>query len=204
MAVAEHTRVLEQDAGRTGGGALGEEDSDEHLVERLRRGDSQAFQILYDRYFKRIYHFLDRRLSNRADAEETTQEVFFNVFNSIETFRGEAPFAAWVFGITRRTLAARFKRKRHPMVAMPESEGEGQEWESRDAVSNPLAMYEYRERLERLEGAMREDLSEEQRRLVQLHHVQSRTIQEIAELLSKTEDAVKSNLYRARRLLLSR
>jgi len=181
------------------------EDPDESLVERLRSGDRSAFSILYDRYFRRVYSFLDRRLPTRADTEETTQEVFVALFSSIESFRGEAPFAAWVFGITRRTLAARFKRKQHPMVPLPEMDADGNgEWTSHDLGGDPLAAYECRERLHRLGRAMERELSPEQRELVWMHHLQSRSIQDIATHLGKSEDAVKSNLYRARKLLLAR
>jgi DNA-directed RNA polymerase specialized sigma24 family protein len=51
---------------------------------------------------------------------------------------------------------------------------------------------------------MRERLSPEQRQLVELHHLQHHSIEDIARDLHKTEDAVKSNLYRARKLLLAR
>ena len=95
---------------------------DQRLVERVLSGDEAAFALLYSRYFNRIYHYLEKRLHNRADTEETVQEVFFNVFSSIESYRGEAPFVAWVFGLTRRTLARRFKRKRHAMVPLADDE----------------------------------------------------------------------------------
>jgi len=184
--------------------ATGEPVADEALVARVRHGDQVAFQLLYERYFRRVYNFLDRRLRNRADTEETTQEVFINLFSCIDSFRAEAPFAAWVFGITRRTLAARFKRKQHPTIPLADLEGEGPDWASRDTGGDPLAAYEYRERLERMDTAMQRDLSEEQKQLVSWHHLQSRSIQEIAASLGKSEDAIKSNLYRARKLLLAR
>lgn len=177
---------------------------DELLVDRLRAGDRWAFDLLYDRYFLRVYHFLEKRLRNRADAEETTQDVFVNVLGSIHSFRAEAPFASWIFGITRRTLAARFKRKRHPTVALEDMDADAADAATPATSGDPLESYELRERIERLEVAMCQDLSDEQRELVRLHHLQHRTIQEIATHLCKSEDAVKSNLYRARRLLLSR
>jgi len=180
------------------------EEADERLVERLRQGDRAAFQILYDRYFRRVYNFLDRRLPTRADAEETTQEVFVALFSSIESFRGEASFAAWVFGITRRTLAARFKRKQHPTVPLADAEDDTRAWASHDLGGDPLAAYECQERLRRLGSAMERELSPEQRDLVWMHHLQSRSIHDIAAHLGKSEDAVKSNLYRARKLLLAR
>ena len=58
--------------------------------------------------------------------------------------------------------------------------------------------------MSRIEDAVVSDLSDEQRQLFELHHIEHRSIQEIAGLLAKSEDAVKSHLYRARKLLLAR
>jgi RNA polymerase sigma factor (sigma-70 family) len=65
-------------------------------------------------------------------------------------------------------------------------------------------VYECNERLARIEHAVVRDLSPEQWQLFQLHHLENRSIQEIARETRKSEDAVKSHLYRARRLLLAR
>jgi RNA polymerase sigma-70 factor (ECF subfamily) len=179
---------------------------DEELVARVRCGDRSAFDSLYARYFPRVYRFVDRRLSNRADVEETVQEVFFHLFASIEGFRGDAPFAAWVFGVTRRTLASRFKRRRLDAVPLGEDEPDGVDplASSLQREPDPHQVYECNERLDRLETAIARDLSAEQWQLFQLHHLEHRSIQEIARDTRKSEDAVKSHLYRARRLLLAR
>lgn len=180
--------------------------TDEMLVDRVRTGDETAFETLYERYFNRIFHYVDKRLRNRADAEETVQEVFFNVFSSIGSFRGDAPFAAWVFGLTRRTLAARFKKKRHATVSLGEEDMETMDLllTSVRREPDPLEAYEATERLARMEAAVTEELSADQWRLFKLHHLQNRPIHEIARALDKSVDAVKSNLYRARKVLLAR
>jgi RNA polymerase sigma-70 factor (ECF subfamily) len=176
--------------------------ADEILVERIRSGEHEAFGELYERYFARIFRFVAHRLRNRADTEETVQEVFVNVFASIDSFRGEAPFGAWLFGLTRRTVAGRFKKRTPSLVPLGDDEVEnGSHGVARDP--DPLEAYEYTERLARLEGAVSTDLSDEQRQLFQLHHIEHRSIEEIARLLSKSEDAVKSHLYRARKVLLA-
>ncbi|MAE93736.1 MAG: hypothetical protein CL910_03670 [Deltaproteobacteria bacterium] len=176
--------------------------TDEELVKRVVAGDPAPFELLYARYFPRVFRFVDRRVSNRADSEEIVQEVFFNLFSSLHSFRGDAPFAAWVFGLTRCTIASRFKRKRPDTVPMPD---EDQPLDAPVATTaNPHEDYELTERLGRLSTAARRDLSEEQWRLFQLHHLEDRSIQEIAGMVAKSEDAVKSHLYRARRLLLAR
>ena len=178
---------------------------DRELVERLRSGDEQAFDELYERYFKRIAHFVGRRIDNRADAEETVQEVFFNVFSSIGTYRGDAPFVAWIFGLTRRTIASRFKRKRHPTVPMEEDDSDtpAAHPAAPTAVPTPDQMYDCTERAVRLETYVSERLSDDQRALFVLHHLEERPIAEIAERLGKSEDAIKSSLYRTRKLLLA-
>ena len=181
-------------------------EDDERLIQRITRGDGQAFEALYERYLPRVYGYVRKRLQNRADVEEAVQDVFFAVFSSLDSFRGEAPFAAWVLGIARRTVANRFKKKRHPMVPL-----EAEEPETVDLmipllqrIATPLEHYECRERLSRLESTAQRQLSAEQRELFELHHLHHVPISDIALSMRKTEDAVKSNLYRTRKLLLAR
>jgi RNA polymerase sigma-70 factor (ECF subfamily) len=181
--------------------------TDEILVDHVREGDRAAFDEIYRRYFKRVYGFLDKRLRNRADTEETTQEVFINIFSSMDSFRGDAPFAAWVFGLTRRTLAARFRRKQHPTVPLFEDDDENSVQSVATMSSTeatPLENYEMTECAAHLSHTLESEMTAEQRRLFELHHLQSMPIAEIAKMLSKSEDSVKSNLYRTRKLLLAR
>jgi RNA polymerase sigma-70 factor (ECF subfamily) len=176
--------------------------SDEALVERICKGSVEEFDVLYRRYFPRIYRFVSRRVGNRADVEEAVQEIFFSLFSSIDNYRGDAPFSAWAFGLTRRALANRYKRKRQDLAALPAEDGElGALVASDDG--DPHAAYELSERLDHLRGAM-ERLSEDQWELFRLHHLEHVPIEEIAARTHRSEDAVKSHLYRARKTLLAR
>jgi RNA polymerase sigma-70 factor (ECF subfamily) len=180
---------------------------DEALVDRICAGDRAAFDELYRRYFKRVYAFLDKRLRNRWDTEETTQEVFINVFSSLDGYRGDAPFAAWIFGLTRRTLAARFRRKRHPVVPLTDEDEDRSIsglMAGAQPEATPLEHYEFNERASQICRTLETEMTEEQRTVFELHHLESLPIAEIARTLSKTEDSVKSNLYRTRKLLLTR
>ena len=179
---------------------------DEELIERVCGGERAAFDALYERYLPRVYAFVARRLGNRADVEETVQEVFFGVFSNLASFRGQGTFSAWVLGVARRTVASRFKRKRHVTIPLDQA-GEPEPLDllvpTVRREPTPLEHYECGDRLARIEAAT-EELSSEQRRLFALHHLEHLPIQEIATRLAKSEDSVKSNLYRARRVLLSR
>jgi RNA polymerase sigma-70 factor (ECF subfamily) len=180
------------------------EDPDRDLVRRVNEGDQAAFRTLYDRYFPRVYDFVQRRLRNRADTEETVQEVFINLFNSVGSYRGDAPFGAWVFGVTRRTVASRFKRKQHPTVPLGDDDTNGSQSPTLHRHADPHEAYEVQERLERMAEIALHELSKDQRELFRLHHLQHHSIQSIARMLHKSEDSVKSNLYRARKRLLAR
>jgi RNA polymerase sigma-70 factor (ECF subfamily) len=98
--------------------------ADEDLVESILEGDEKAFDALYERYFPRVYGFVERRLNSRTDAEEVTREAFVNLFLSLPGFGREVPFAAWVLGVTRRTIGARLEKKRCEAVALGEEGAE--------------------------------------------------------------------------------
>jgi RNA polymerase sigma-70 factor (ECF subfamily) len=178
--------------------------SDAELIEMILSGDRAAFSVLYERYFRRVYHFVGRRMNNRADIEETVQEAFTNIFTSLGSFRSDAPFAAWVFGVTRRTVASRFKKKRHPTVSIDLEDESRMIGNAVRREPTPLEHYECRERLDRLQTAAGCDLSPIQQRFFEMHHLQHQSIREIARVTNKSTDAVKSDLYRARRALLAR
>lgn len=182
-------------------------ETDEMLLDRVREGERGAFDEIYRRYFKRVYGFIDRRLRNRADTEETTQEVFINIFSSLNSFRGEAPFAAWVFGLTRRTLSARFRRKQHPTVPLfddDDDQGYSNIGPNTTNEASPFENYELVECAAHIRRTLESEVTPLQRRLFELHHLQLMPIADIARKLSKSEDAVKSNLYRTRKLLQAR
>ena len=178
--------------------------SDIELIEKISSGDRASFSVLYERYFRRIYRFAGRRINTRADIEEAVQDVFTNIFASIGSFRSDAPFAAWVFGVTRRTIANRFKKKRPPTVSIDLEDESRVIGNAVRREPTPLEHYECRERLNRLQTAADRDLSPIQQRLFEMHHLQHQSIREIARVTHKSADAVKSDLYRARRTLLAR
>ncbi len=180
---------------------------DEALLSRVLEGDPDAFDLIYKRYLPRVYGYVRKRLNNRADVEEAVQDVFFAVFSSLGSFRGEAPFAAWVLGIARRTVANRFKRKRHPTVPL-EIEDEPDTLDlmvpTLQRVATPHEQYECRERIEHIEETAAQHLSPEQWALFELHHLKHHSISRIASKTRKSEDAIKSNLYRVRKVLMAR
>lgn len=175
------------------------------LIRQVEAGSESAFRKLYERYFPRIFRFVQRRIDNRADVEETVQEVFINIFASIASYRREAPFEAWVLGLTRRTIARRFKRKRHPTVPLLSEDDAPAEpaMPTIQREATPLEHYECQERLAVICARVERDLSDEQRELFERHHLRDEPVRKLAVVMRKSEDSIKSNLYRARKLLFA-
>jgi len=92
--------------------------SDSELVAQILSGSRDAFELFYEAYFPRVYRFALKRLHDTAESEDVAQEVFFTVFNVLDSYEGQAPLIVWVFGITRNTVNRRFRRKRLPIESL--------------------------------------------------------------------------------------
>jgi RNA polymerase sigma-70 factor (ECF subfamily) len=166
------------------------------MVDAIRSGDTSAFEELYQTHFRRIHNFSARRLGDPSEAEDVTQEVFTAVFTCIDRFQGKSDLIVWIYGITRNILNNRLRRRGG--VRLVSLEDVPPEAAPRDLGPEPRA--EAREMLDRVQGAI-EKLSSDQRRILELRHARRLAIRRIAKLMNRSEDAVKSSLYRTRRIL---
>ncbi|MDJ0849178.1 MAG: RNA polymerase sigma factor [Myxococcota bacterium] len=175
--------------------------SDEELVERIRGAEEQAFNLLYERYFQRVYSFVYLRLRNRADTEEVVQEVFTAAFRSIDAFSGRSSLLAWIYGIAKNTVNNHIRRARAHEQRLERAEPEL----LRSSWSLDSCTPEEHLNLRRSEEAIRERLSamaDWHAEVFVLRHVENLSIGEIASRVSKSNDAVRSSLYRMKKMLV--
>lgn len=88
------------------------EHATESLVKRCQNGDRAAFRLLYDQYSGAMYHICLRMMNNVHDAEDILQEAFFQVFKSLDTFRGEATIGSWIKSIVVNKCLNELKKKK--------------------------------------------------------------------------------------------
>ncbi len=165
-------------------------EEDERALIEQAKVDPQAFGELYRRYVKRIYNYHYRHTGNRADAEDLTSQTFHRALRYLGRYRHRGTFQAWLFKIAHNLMANHHRdRGRHPQVAM-------------DAVASPesgwgkpgerLSLREEEAHLLRVIGT----LSEERQALIGLKFVEELSNAEIAQVLGRTEGAVKALYYR--------
>ncbi len=175
--------------------------TDQVLLEGIRRSSEADFNLLYDRYFQRVFGFVYSRLRNRADAEEVVQETFTAVFCSIDAYRGQSSLLSWIYGIAKNTLNNHLRRARAHEQRVEHAEHELR----RSAWSLDACTPEERLSLRRCSEAVNERLSsvaDWQSQVFVMRHLENLPIGEIARRTSRSNDAVRSSLYRVKRLIV--
>ncbi len=162
------------------------------FVDRLVAGDEGAFRQLYDRHSREVYRTAWRFVRADAEAEEVVQEVFFNAFRAIRTFRREANVRTWLYRITVNCALKRIRwRKRRREV------GDAAAAWTADRRPDPEKRTEDRQALEVLEQALSR-LSDAKRTVLLMHEVDGLDTQQIADALGCPRSTVLTRLARAR------
>jgi RNA polymerase sigma-70 factor (ECF subfamily) len=170
------------------------------LVTRIQGGDRDAFEILYLRYFDRVYSYLRVALRDRHEAEDVTQQAFVAVLESLPRYeRRSQPFRAWMFVIVRRYALSTMQKQSRLDVTDPVQLS--QRYESREApadyaVLDGLSDPDLIMLIERLPLA--------QRQVLLLRYMLNLTYAEAAEVLDRSIDDIRALHSRARRFLEAR
>lgn len=184
--------------------------SDEMLVERYRAGQTQAFEILLERYRVELFHFLVRMTGSRSLADDVFQEAFLQVHLSIDSFETDRRFKPWLFTIAankaRDQLRRSHRRPESPLMAPISPGGEaGPTYIDlmRDDSPLPEEDASRRETQERVRQAV-EAMPEHLREILVLSYFHRFPYQEIAQMLGIPLGTVKSRLHAAVALFADR
>jgi len=211
-ATVEITAKPSRSRGRSGG-AASQEPSDQDLavssasdeaeatrlialVELARKGDTEAFGMLYDHYQGSVYRFLYYRVGSVALAEDLTSETFFRALRSMSSFRWQGKdFGAWLMTIARNLTTDHYKSSKTRLETATEdmsahdSATEGPEVAVLASLTN-----------EALLTALKA-LPPEQHECLVMRFLQGLSIAETAEVLGRSEGAIKQLQLRAVRNL---
>ena len=156
------------------------------LVELARGGDAEAFGQLYDHYRTRVYRFVYYRVGSAALAEDLTSETFFRALRSMGSFRWQGKdFGAWLMTIARNLTTDHFKAGRTRLelatddMTAHDGTTDGPETQVLASLTN-----------EALLGALKE-LPHEQQECLIMRFLQGLSIAETAQVLGRSDGAVK-------------
>jgi RNA polymerase sigma-70 factor (ECF subfamily) len=173
--------------------------SDEELLEGIRSQSELHFAELYNRYFQRIYSFVYARMRNHAESEEVVQETFLAVFRSFERYRGQSSLLSWIYGIAKNTANNSIRRSRSQSERIELADEEDLAPHYSLGVGTPgeqLDLHRFQDQLAlRLEG-----LADWQAEIFEMRHFENLSIPEISKRTTRSSDAVRSSLYRVKRI----
>ena len=182
--------------------------TDVQLMLDVKAGDEQSFELLLQRYRTPLVNFLFRMVRNREQAEDLAQEVFIRVYRARDEYVPSAKFTTWLFRIATNLALNSLRDHRHekletsidaPLTADSE-EGDERPFEVADKHLTVEQKLVEEERKKMIRHAI-EKLPEKQRVAVLLHKYQELDYAEIAKILSCSESALKSLLFRAYEVL---
>lgn len=162
--------------------------SEREVIERVKKGNKEAYQLIVVRYMKRAYYIALGFVHNHEDALDISQESFIRAFRKIRGFNTQKPFFPWFYKLMRNLCLDHLKRSSR-IQEIPFEETQ--------------IMKEEREDRELKETLWRgiESLSLEQREVIILRYFQQMSYQEIAEITEKPVGTIMSSLYYAKKKL---
>ena len=169
--------------------------SSEELIARARRGEDEAFRLIFDRYARPIISFIYDMVGHRDLAEELTQETFVRAYKNLGALRDDTKLSTWLFGIAKNVAreSLRYKHRETDKVGIDDD----RVIELKDGKLPPD-----RELLDKeLNGVIRDALGalDHDKRLVfTLKIFQQRSYEEIAEITGSSIPKLKTDLHRAR------
>ncbi len=168
--------------------------TDRNLIAHAAQGDKDAFGELVSRHQSAVFNVAYRLLGNRRDAEDAAQETFIRAYKAFQTFDADRPLRPWLKRIATNLSINRIKGDR-PILSL-----ENGLPPPKEPSPGPEAQTANRQQEAQIHTAIL-SLPPHYRAVIELRHFQDLSYEEMAETLNKPLSSVKSDLFRARKML---
>ena len=179
---------------------------EKEFIEKLRNGDESAFYELVEKYQLMIFNTCLGFLHDKYAADDIAQEVFIEVYNSIDKFKGDSKLSTWMYRIAvNKSLNQIRSNKKHRILKHIDNffSSEDKDLEIESSDKNPEDSLKNEELGEELKAAIN-SLSNNQRIAFTLHNIDDLSYKKIAEIMDLSLSAVESLIHRARKKLIKK
>src|SRR3954454_22592246 len=171
-------------------------DALEALIQRCLHGDQAAWEAIVRQHWRKVFNVAYKFVGKHDEAEDLTQDIFFKIFKSLETFDRRANFQTWLISVSRNLCIDHYRSVRKERETIDRDVDPGDLSPTSHEVS-PYAALEQADRVVLLRGAL-EHLPAALRPAGLLRDIQELSYQEIATRLKLPEGTVKSRINRGR------
>lgn len=171
------------------------------LLEKGRAGEKVAFKAFYEKFKSRVFNTSLSYLQNIEEAEEITQDVFVEIYNSVNTYKGESSVSTWIYRITvNKSLDAlryRKRKKRSGFLVSLFKKDSAELQIDMPHFDHPGVALENKEKAKILFKVIAE-LPDQQKTAFILSHIEDLSQKEMAVVMKVSEKAVESLIQRAK------
>lgn len=179
---------------------MSERQVDKELVDRARRGDKRAFDLLVLKYQQKVANLVSRYIRDSSETLDVTQEVFIKAYRALKNFRGDSAFYTWLYRIAINTS------KNYLVSQGRRPPGDDLDAETAEQLDVGVRLKEFAtperqlltDEIARTVKAAVDQLPEDLRTAITLRELEGMSYEEIAEAMSCPIGTVRSRIFRAR------
>ena len=179
---------------------MGEQNTDQALVERVQSGDKKAFDLLVLKYQQRIMKVLSRYVRDPSEVQDLAQEAFIKAYRALPNFRGDSAFYTWLYRIAINTaknfVVAQGRRPPNDDIEATEAEQYDGESALKDYASPERETL--RDEIKETVFKAIDELPEDLKTAITLRELEGMSYEEIAEAMDCPIGTVRSRIFRAR------
>lgn len=171
------------------------ETGDMDIIQRVMKGDANAYAVLVDRYRSYVFTIVLRYIKGREDAEEVAQDIFVKSYRSLSSFKGDSKFSTWLYTITTTTCITFLRKKKLEVHSL---DGD-KVFEVADSMDSGMRanQIEQKSRVQMVNEAIAM-LGPDDAQVLTLFYKGEQSLEEIAKIMGKEPNTVKVQLHRAR------
>ncbi len=176
---------------------------EKELIERCKKGDTEAFSDLVLKYEGKFINYAFRMLRNEDAAQDAAQEAFLRAYRKINTFNGNSAFSTWLYTILNNICLDIIRKKKrtgeenHVSINQENNEDDEYELQIEDTSAGPYESLQKKTAYEALYKAL-DELSEEHKEVLVMRDLNGLEYDQIAKITNTTLGTVKSRISRAR------
>ncbi|MDH3321177.1 MAG: RNA polymerase sigma factor RpoE [Betaproteobacteria bacterium] len=186
---------------------MSERDVDRQLVARAQGGDKRAFELLVEKYQRKLGRLLARFIRDPAEVEDVTQEAFIKAYRALPAFRGDSAFYTWLYRIginTAKNYLMALGRRAPTSTEVEAEDAEGfEDGEQLRDINTPESVLLSKEIAQTVNATI-DELPGELRTAIQLREIEGMSYEDIARIMDCPIGTVRSRIFRAREAIAER
>jgi RNA polymerase sigma-70 factor (ECF subfamily) len=179
---------------------MSEQFTDQQIVEKVQRGDKNAFGLLVTKYQHKVAHLVSRYVKNSGDVADVTQEAFIKAYRALPNFRGDSAFYTWLYRIAVTSAKNYLVAQGRKPPASDVDADEADFYDGSDALKeqNSPERNLMSQQLEKMLFDTVEQLPEDLRMAITLREIEGLSYEDIANVMDCPVGTVRSRIFRAR------